>query len=141
MLSRTSQYAMRAMLYIAEHGSESPVLAKDIAQQTRIPRQYLSTILRDAVRAGLLKSSRGRGGGFKLARPNHRIRLLDIFKSYEDINAKTGCPFGQARCSDEKPCAFHDHWKPVAEAYEKMLRETTVADLQDDQHRKRPKRR
>ncbi|MFQ5501157.1 MAG: RrF2 family transcriptional regulator [Phycisphaerae bacterium] len=141
MLSQTAQYAMRAMAYIAEYGKEGSVLAKDIAKKTGVPRQYLSSILREAVRAGLLKSTRGKGGGFRLARPDHRIRLLDVFKPYDDVNSKTGCPFGQPKCSDEKPCVFHEHWKPVAAAYSAMLEETTLADLEPEPAPKRKKRR
>lgn len=120
------------MVFIAEHGGDGLVLASDIARKTKIPKQYLSAILRNAARAGLLKSTRGRGGGFRLARPTHRIRLLDIFRPYDDVDSKTGCPFGQPRCSDDNPCVFHDHWKPVAEAYKRMLTETTIADLLSD---------
>ncbi len=120
------------MVFIAEDGGDGPVLASDIARKTKVPKQYLSSILRDATHAGLLKSTRGRGGGFRLARPTHRIRLLDIFRPYDDVESKTGCPFGQARCNDDNPCVFHDYWKPVAEAYKQMLTNTTIADLVAD---------
>lgn len=129
MLSQTAQYALRAFVHISEHGDDGPVLARDIARATHVPKQYLSSILREAVRAGLLKSTRGKGGGFKLARPKHRIRLLDVMQRYDDVLARAACPMGQPRCNDAQPCVFHDHWKPVAEAYRSMLEHTTLEDV------------
>ncbi len=130
MLSQTAQYALRALVYIAQHAQEGPVLAREIAGKTNVPKQYLSTILREAVRSGLLKSTRGKGGGFQLAKPPLKTRLLDVLKPFDDIAARTGCPFGQEKCSDENPCVFHDHWKPVAVAYQDMLNDTTLYDMQ-----------
>ncbi len=121
------------MVYIAQHADEgTSVLAKEIAEKTFVPRQYLSTILREAVRAGLLKSTRGKGGGYQLAKAAHKTRLLDVLRPFDDIAARTGCPFGQAECSDENPCVFHDHWKPVSVAFQEMLNGTTLRDMQHD---------
>ncbi len=130
MLSQTAQYALRALVYIAQHAEDGPVLAREIAEKTDVPRQYLSTILREAVRSGLLKSTRGKGGGFQLAGPASKTRLLDVLRPFDDIAARTGCPFGQEECSDDNPCVFHDHWKPVAVAYQDMLNDTTLQDMQ-----------
>lgn len=129
MLSATAQYALRAMVYIAAHDREHPVLAKEIASKTGVPLQYLSRILHDAVRAGLLTSSRGVGGGFRLARPKAKIKLIEILSKYDDVLDKAKCPFGQARCNDSNPCGFHDHWKPISMAYREMLESTTLGEV------------
>jgi len=145
VLSQTAQYALRALVYIAQHAEEGPLLAKEIAEKTHVPRQYLSTILREAVRSGLLKSTRGKGGGYQLARPAHKTRLLDVLRPFDDIAARTGCPFGQEKCSDENPCVFHNHWKPVSVAFQAMLNGTTLHDMQREAKstpkKKRVKRR
>src|SRR5262245_43388202 len=99
MLSMTAQYALRAFVYIAAQDEERPILAKEIAAQTRVPSQYLSRILRDAVRAGLLESARGVGGGFRLARPASRMKLFEVLAPYENVLDRSRCPFGQPRCS------------------------------------------
>lgn len=132
MLSQTAQYALRAMVYIAQRGENGPVLAKEIAEKTFVPRQYLSTILREAVRSGLLKSTRGKGGGYQLAKAAHETRLQDVLRPFDDIAARRGCPFGQAECSDLNPCVFHEHWKPVSAAFQDMLDGTTLHDMQHD---------
>lgn len=127
MLSMTGQYALRAIVYIAANSSdEKVVLSREIAEKTGVPSQYLSQILRDAVRAGVLESSRGVGGGFRLSRPAARIRLLDVLAPFEDVLKGSRCPFGQPRCNDEHPCGFHEFWKPVSRAFRQMLEQTTL---------------
>jgi len=127
MLSMTAQYALRAIAYVANHQEEGkPVLAKEIAEHTGVPSHYLSRILRDAVRAGLLESVRGVGGGFWLSRPANKIKLIEIMAPFDDVLDRSKCPFGQPRCNDERPCGFHKHWKPISLAYRHMLEQTTL---------------
>ena len=126
MLSMTAQYALRAFVYIAGQGDKDPVLAKEIAAKTGVPSHYLSRILRDAVRAGLLESTRGVGGGFRLARPRNKLYLSEILAPFDDILNRSNCPFGQPRCNDRNPCGFHEYWKPIAVAYRNMLEDTTL---------------
>ncbi|QDV89512.1 HTH-type transcriptional regulator IscR [Phycisphaerae bacterium RAS2] len=131
MLSMTAQYALRAFVFIAKHGAEHPVLAKDIAARTGVPLHYLSRILRDAVRAGLLDSARGVGGGFRLTRPAHRIKLMDVLSAFDDVLDRSRCPFGQPRCNDQMPCGFHEFWKPISVAYRTMLEKTTLGEIDE----------
>src|SRR5262249_47761223 len=105
----TAQYALRALVYIAGQDPDRPVLAREIAQRTGVPLHYLSRILRDAVRHGLLDSTRGVGGGFRLARPPKKVALIDVLMPFDDILARARCPFGQPRCSDHHPCGFHEY--------------------------------
>ncbi|MFQ5413674.1 MAG: RrF2 family transcriptional regulator [Phycisphaerae bacterium] len=127
MLSVTSEYAIRAMVYITQQGDEEPVLARTIASELEIPANYVSKILRDMAHGGLLKSSRGVGGGFRLARDARRIRLGDIVTPFENVPHNARCPFGNAVCSDEHPCAAHDYWRDVKAAYDDFLEHTTLA--------------
>jgi Rrf2 family iron-sulfur cluster assembly transcriptional regulator len=129
MLSMTAQYALRAFVYIAGQNGDQPVLAREIAAHTGVPLHYLSRILRDAVRAGLLESARGVGGGFRLTRPANRIKLYDVLSPFDDVLDRSRCPFGQPRCNDQSPCGFHEYWKPIKTAYLKMLEETTLGNV------------
>ncbi|MCG3128174.1 MAG: putative HTH-type transcriptional regulator [Phycisphaerae bacterium] len=129
MLSKTAQYALRALTHIAHQNADQPVLARDIAAQTGVPLQYLSQILREAVRTGLLESTRGIGGGFRLARAASKIRLIEILGPFDDVLGCSQCPFGQPHCSDHHPCGFHEFWKPVAAAYRQLLENTTLAEV------------
>jgi len=141
MLSTTAQYALRAFAYIAAQDGKNPVLAKEIAAHTGVPSQYLSRILNTAVRAGLLDSSRGVGGGFRLTRARNKIKLFDILSPYDDVLNRSRCPFGQPRCNDDHPCGFHEYWKPISLAYQQMLEETTLAEIGQEGLSGRAKRR
>lgn len=129
MLSMTAQYALRAFVFIATRDGDGPVLAKEIAAHTGVPPHYLSRILRDAVRAGLLDSARGVGGGFRLVKPSSKIRLIEILGPFDDVLDRSKCPFGQPRCNDSHPCGFHEYWKPISTAYRRMLEETTLDEI------------
>ncbi len=127
MISQTAQYALRAMVTIASE--EGPVLARQIAKSTSIPKPYLSTVLRLAVRAGILHSSRGRGGGFVLARPAERLTLFDIVAAFDDVGQGPRCPFGMPQCSDAQACPMHEVWKPVSLGFRNMLMKTSLSEL------------
>ena len=132
MFSKTAEYALRAVAAIAQVQDERPVLAREIAKQADIPNKYLSKVLNDLVRYGILSSTRGVGGGFRLRRRSSTLKLVDVIRPFDDVLAPRRCPFGKARCSDEHPCSMHDQWKPVTQAYRRFLEHTTVADIVDD---------
>jgi len=129
MFSKTGEYALRAVAAIARVDEDRPVLAKEIAKNGDIPSKYLSKVLRDLVRAGILSSSRGIGGGFRLRRRPESLRLIEVIRPFEDVLASRRCPFGNARCSDEKPCTMHEQWKPVKESFEHLLERTTISEI------------
>jgi Rrf2 family protein len=129
MLSQTCEYALRAVTYIGRHTDAGPVLAKDIATEMEVPLRYLQKVLRDLVRIGVLDSTRGIGGGFRLSRPADKVRLTDVMAPFDDILARTSCPFGNPQCGKANPCPVHDRWADVAGAYLAFLQNTTVRDL------------
>lgn len=130
MLSLTAEYALRAMICLARMIDEWPVPGRVIAEESKIPAKYLSAILGDLVRAGVLESSPGRTGGFRMARPPKEITLLEVFEPFEpSIGSRRPCPFGNETCSDENPCAGHEPWKKVRESFSKFLCETSVYDV------------
>ncbi|GMU35048.1 MAG: Rrf2 family transcriptional regulator [Planctomycetia bacterium] len=127
MISQTAQYAIRAMVAIASE--DGPILARQIAKATAIPRPYLSTVLRLAVRAGMLHSSRGRGGGFVLARPAEQLTLFDIVAAFDDVGQGPRCPFGLPQCTDAQACPMHEVWKPVSQGFRNMLMKTALSEI------------
>ena len=130
MITRTSEYALQAMIHLARHIDDWPVAGRKIAEETGIPRKYLAAILGDLVRNGVLESSPGMGGGYRLARPSKDIRLSEVFAPFEPILAnRRPCPFGQHVCSDDDPCAGHDEWKRVRETYQCFLERNSIHDV------------
>lgn len=130
MISRTSEYALQAVIHLARQVGDWPISGRKIAEETGVPRKYLAAILGDLVRAGVLESSPGIGGGFRLARPAKEIRLTEVFAPFEPIlaNRRPG-PFGQEICSDDDPCAGHDQWKRVRETYQRFLEKNSIHDV------------
>ena len=129
ILSRTAVYAIRAMLHLAEQEQSMPVRADDVADALGIPRNYLSKILHTLARRGLLESSRGPNGGFRLTQPSKDMTLLSVVQCFSEDMGKIHCLLGRAECLDEDPCPAHASWKGVAAAIRVFFHDTTVADL------------
>ena len=127
MVSLTSEYALRAMVYLARQVDEWPIPGRAIAADTGIPHKYLLSILGTQVRAGILESSPGRGGGFSLARPAKDIKLIEVLAPVEQsLGNSRSCPFGSGICNEDSPCPAHDRWRHVREEYARFLEDTSV---------------
>jgi Rrf2 family protein len=128
MLSQTAEYALRAVLHIAEHGADRPVPVGEIAQALDVPRNYLSKTLHQLSRAGVVTSTFGPGGGFQLGSRASELTLHAVITPF-DTAGERHCLLGRARCRDSDPCPAHGRWKGIAEQIERFFAATTVADL------------
>jgi Rrf2 family transcriptional regulator, iron-sulfur cluster assembly transcription factor len=130
LLTLTGEYALRAMVYLAQNGDGESITSRQIAEGAEIPSKYLSKVLSDLVRAGVLCAARGKTGGFTLARQPERIRLAEVLAPFEPVlGSRRPCPFGNLVCSDEDPCAGHYGWKRVRDEFTSFLDRTTVRDV------------
>ena len=129
MLSLTAEYAVRAMVALCQHGSETHLQAKRVAELTGIPTNYLSKVLHILARSGLVASVRGRNGGFRLERPAREISAFDIVDQFDLISGQRRCFLGNPTCSQETACATHDRWEHVWSVYEQFLRSATLERL------------
>ena len=128
MLSLTGEYALRATVYLTQNANRCPIPGREVADETGIPAKYLSNILGDLVRYGVLDSSRGKRGGFRLRRSAQETKLYDVLRPFEPFD-KVRCPFGNDRCNDEKPCLAHTRWMRVVETERRFLCDTSVYDV------------
>jgi Rrf2 family iron-sulfur cluster assembly transcriptional regulator len=131
-LNSTSQNAIRATLYVADHSDGGPVRVDDIARALESPRNYLSKTLYALVQAGVLRSTRGPGGGFELALPPDQLSLARVIAPFEPVSARR-CLLGRPECGRAHPCLAHPRWERVAGAVSAFFEHTTVADLLADQ--------
>ena len=130
MLSTTAEHALRALMFLARADQGQAVLGRDLAEQSGVPANYLSKILLDAKKAGLVHAARGTGGGYRLSRPAVQIRLLDIVEPIDGTRTRPGCLLASSEaCSDEHPCSAHDRWRLVRMTYLAFLESTTLADI------------
>ena len=135
--SSACEYAIRAMTYVAGHEPGKRLLARDISEHEKIPGPFLGKIFQTLVRAGLLKSSKGPGGGFALAKDASAISLYDIYRAIDGTTYLDACAVGLARCSDEMPCPLHERWKPIREKIRTYLEATSLADMAAATRKKR----
>ena len=126
MLTLTGEYALRAMIYLAQQTDDRPISSNRIAEQTGVPAKYLSRILGDLVRAGVLDSLRGRGGGFQMIRSPVQVSLYEVLAPFEESKRPRRCPFGNALCNEADPCLAHHRWKKVLEARQRFLQTTSL---------------
>lgn len=128
MLSLTGQYALRAIVYLTQNAQRCPIPGREVAEEVGIPAKYLSKILGDLVRHGVLDSSRGKRGGFRLRRSAQETSLYDVLQPFEPFE-QVRCPFSTDRCNAENPCLMHTQWKHVVETERRFLCDTSVYDV------------
>lgn len=130
MMTLTSEYALRAMIYFAQTKRAWPLSGTQIAAKTGVSRKYLSKILGDLVRADVLEESPGKGGGYRLSRSPKHIRHYQLVAPFEPVCCnRRPYPFGNEVCDDDRPCLGHERWVRVRNAYAPFLNETSVHDI------------
>lgn len=141
IFSSTCQHALRALIYLSVHQARWPVLVREIAEEEGIPRPFLSKILHDLNKRGLVVSSKGPGGGYSLARNPSEIRLSDVVHAVDgamDLDAT--CVLGLDECRDDSPCALHEFWKAFRIQYAESMDGLTLKEAASTLSRKRSKR-
>ncbi|MCD6347272.1 MAG: Rrf2 family transcriptional regulator [Bacteroidales bacterium] len=130
MLSKTSEYAIRALIFIqAENMAERRPKMTEIALGIGSPTHYTAKILQTLVRHDLLSSAKGRGGGFFFKNGSDPISLYDVIKLLEGESFFHRCGFGLDHCSDEHPCPMHDEYHEIRQNYVDTVSRLTIIDL------------
>lgn len=131
-VSTRGDYASRALLSLALHLDESgPTSVKDVADRTGLPQPYLEQILLALKGAGLVKSKRGVGGGYVLARKPEEITLAQIVSSVDGpiVAGDFGLPHENGACEHEGQCVLLTVWENVGEHMRQHLNSFTLADM------------
>jgi Rrf2 family protein len=127
--SSATEYAIRGLSELAARNADGPVMLDELVAGTGLPRDFVAKIFQKLVRAGILRSAKGRGGGFALARMQHEVTLLSIIEAVEGPQLLDRCVVGLEKCNDQMPCAQHDLYKPIRQRLRDYLQTTTLADL------------
>ena len=128
-LSTKGRYGARAMLDLAIHNSSAPVLLKDIAKRQDIAIRYLENIMLSLVKAGLVRSTRGKKGGFELAGSVSSIKLIDIVKVLEGPLSFVNCIDNPGCCRRVSQCVTRRIWGRVRIAIIRELSSVTLKDM------------
>ncbi|HET6248493.1 MAG TPA: Rrf2 family transcriptional regulator [Tepidisphaeraceae bacterium] len=127
--STNTQYAIRGLCELARRAGKKNMMMEQIVSGTTLPREFMGKIFARLVKAGILTSAKGRGGGFALSRATHDISLFDIVAAIDGPGYCDQCVLGLPTCDDRLPCPEHDLFKPIRRRVNDYLRTTTLADL------------
>jgi Rrf2 family cysteine metabolism transcriptional repressor len=135
-LSTKGRYGLRALLDMALHQDEGPVLLKDIARRQEFSLPYLQHLIAPLIAAGVVKSTRGAGGGVSLLKPPSEIRLSEVVQPLEGCITPVDCVNNPTLCHRSAFCVTRDIWAEMNDAMSEVLDSTTLQDLIDRQKRK-----
>lgn len=133
MLSKKTQYAFKALGYLALKENNAPVLIAEIARQKKIPLKFLENILLELKKEDILDSKKGKGGGYFLARSPNQIYLTEIMRLIDGPIALLPCVslnfYKKCENCDEKNCQLRDVLIDVRDATLAILGNKTIADI------------
>jgi len=122
LYTKSAEYAIQALIYLAENNTDQPTMVSEIAETYEIPKQFLSKIAQTLVKFRLLDAIRGHNGGVKLARSAKDIYIHEIAYAIDGVPPEhERCVIGINECSDLAPCPFHGKWKVIRENIREML--------------------
>ena len=133
MLSKKSQYAFKALMYLAQNNDKGPVLIAEISKKKKIPLKFLENILLELKKAGILESKKGKGGGYYFAVNPSEVPMAKVMRLLDGPIALLPCVslnfYEKCKNCDEKSCGLHDMMTLVRDTTLKVLERKTVADI------------
>ncbi|MCA4809577.1 Rrf2 family transcriptional regulator [Empedobacter stercoris] len=130
MLSKTCEYAVRAVIYIAQQTKDgNRVGIKNVAKGIDSPEYFIAKILQEMVRKNLLQSTKGPNGGFHLDEKDMKNSLAVIVRHFDGDKIFSGCALGLKRCSEKNPCPLHQQFKEIRNTLKHLLETTTINQL------------
>jgi Rrf2 family protein len=133
MLSKKSQYAFQALMYLSEKEKEGPVLIAEISKKKKIPLKFLENILLELKKAGILESKKGKGGGYFFGKDPADVTLATVMRLIDGPIALLPCVslhfYEKCANCDERHCGLRDVLIQVRDANLRLLEKKTIADL------------
>lgn len=129
IITRATEYSIRAILYMACQPQGELVFKKDICRAQEITPAFLTKILQPLIKAGIVASQRGVGGGFYLARPAAEITLFDVIKTQEGPVYLNQCLISDGNCAREFFCPVHGAWEEIRREFMATLSRYDFATL------------
>ena len=128
-LTRQGDYAIRGIVYLAGQPLDKVSLLSEIAAAVDVPQTFLAKIFQQFSKSGIVRSFRGTGGGFLLARTPDKITLLEVVEAVEGPLTLNRCMSGPGECSRDTHCKVHPVWRRVQKRLRGMLDEVTLQEL------------
>lgn len=127
-LTTKGRYAVTAMLDLALHDEYQPVTLADIAERQGISLSYLEQLFAQLRKRGLVISTRGPGGGYRLGRSGKNIAIADVITAVDESVDATRCG-GKENCQGEERCLTHDLWQDLSQQIHEFLSEIDLSEL------------
>ncbi len=128
LITRDTDYALRALSFMAKKG-KGIVAVSELAEKLNMPRPFLRKILQALNKEGVLKSYKGPGGGFALAKPAKSIFLVDLMRQFQGPLRLNECLFKKITCPDRKTCALRKKISNIEKHMISQLKSITIASL------------
>lgn len=132
MLSKTCEYALRAMIYVAQQSRNGHMVnIREISEQINSPQLFAAKILQTLNKKGFVHSAKGRYGGFCISNEQADFSLADIVEAIDGRKMFHGCGLGLEFCSETNPCPIHNQYKEAREKLYAIYGEVTLASFRD----------
>jgi Rrf2 family protein len=130
MLARTTEYAIRALVYVYIQNQEGKRPGyREVAENIDSPVPFTAKVLQNLARMEFVSSMKGRGGGFFFDEPSAPVTLYEVIRAMEGNKFFSRCGLGLKKCSDKKPCPIHEDYSPVKEGFFKLATTLTIQSL------------
>ena len=128
-LSTKGRYAVMAMVDICKSSTGKPIALADVAERQEISLSYLEQLFGKLRRAELVKSVRGPGGGYLLARPSHELNISDVIMAVDEPISTTRCTQSKGCRSDDARCLTHGLWEALRDQIYMYLASVSLEDV------------
>lgn len=132
-----TKYAIRAVCHLAHLPAGERAQVREVAEALDIPQAFLSKILQDLAKKGILTSAKGPGGGFQLNCSPSETNLYSLVEAVEGPIPEGVCLLGLSLCSEDTKCPMHDAWKQMQDAFRACMEATSLMDIVEADRRKR----
>ncbi len=129
VITRATEYAVRTVIFLAQQPKNDIVLKKDICRTQEVTPAFLTKILQPLIKAGIVNSQRGVGGGFLLAKDPSEITMLDILQAEEGQLKLNHCLVDANFCNRDSYCSAHEVWHDAQHEMAEVLKRHNIADL------------
>lgn len=134
MLSKTCEYAIRAMIYIAQNSTDGKMInIKEISENIASPELFIGKILQGLSKQGFLQSSKGRYGGFYISEKQAQSSLADIIIAIDGDKIFKGCGVGLDYCSEKNPCPIHAEYKHTRKELYNIYKKATLSQFKTNE--------
>jgi len=127
-----AEYGLIVAVHLAKRAGQGPVPARELAEQERLPHDYVEQILLRLRRSGLVESVRGARGGYFLSRGTEAVTVKDVMEAAEHTTFEVNCdlhPVDPHRCSPDASCSIRPVWRMLQRRINEVLAGITLADL------------